>query len=254
MRAILLLIAAAQLTGCSGTQSAAPGGLPGANAPPLRVLMVTATAGFRHDSIPAARDTMSALAAEDGGFTITATEDVASLTAATLSTYDLLMFALTSGELQLTAEQKSALLAFVTSGRGFVGVHSAADTLHDWPEYGALLGGSFKEHPWTQQGRVLVEDRGHETTIGLGASFELVEEFYTFLEDPRPGVHVLLRLDASSVGASGDYPLAWTRSYGAGRVYYNALGHFTETWRDPRFQRQITAAIHWAAVRSVSAR
>jgi type 1 glutamine amidotransferase len=62
-------------------------------------------------------------------------------------------------------------------------------------------------------------------------------------------VQVLLRLDAASVGSSGDYPLAWVQSYGGGRVYYNALGHFASTWTDPRFQRQLTGAILWAAGR-----
>ena len=62
-------------------------------------------------------------------------------------------------------------------------------------------------------------------------------------------MQVLLRLDAGSVGAAGDYPLAWTQSIGAGRSYYNALGHFSETWDDARFQRQIAGAIRWTARR-----
>jgi type 1 glutamine amidotransferase len=62
-------------------------------------------------------------------------------------------------------------------------------------------------------------------------------------------VHVLLRLDAASVGTSGDFPLAWAQSFGSGRAYYNALGHFPSTWRDARFQSQMIAAIKWAAGR-----
>jgi hypothetical protein len=76
----------------------------------------------------------------------------------------------------------------------------------------------------------------------------MTEEYYTFRENPR-GVQVLLRLDPSSVGASGDYPLAWAHSFGAGRAYYNALGHFDATWRDARFQRQVAGALRWAAGR-----
>ena len=109
------------------------------------------------------------------------------------------------------------------------------------------MGAYFKEHPWTQPATVLVEDATHPSTIGLGDRFTLTEEFYTFRDNPRPRVHVLLRLDAASVGATGDYPLAWTQSFGSGRAYYNALGHFPETWRDPRFQRQLIGAIQWAA-------
>ena len=74
-----------------------------------------------------------------------------------------------------------------------------------------------------------------------------MDEFYTFQENPRPRVQVLLRLDAASVGAGGDYPLAWAQSFGSGRTYYNALGHFDGTWTDPRFQRQLAGAIRWVA-------
>jgi type 1 glutamine amidotransferase len=101
-----------------------------------------------------------------------------------------------------------------------------------------------------QPGAVVIEDSTHPATEGLGGSFTIREEFYTFRENPRPKVHVLLRLDAASVGASGDYPLAWCRQQGSGRVYYNALGHFSETWADARFQRQVLGAIRWAAGRA----
>jgi hypothetical protein len=240
--AILLAACSAGAPGPAGPSSIAGRGA-------VRVLMLTATAGFRHDSIPAAREVMADLAGRGTAFTLTATEDLAAITSGTLAGYDVLFFALTSGELALDDGQKAAVLSFVSSGKGFLGVHSAADTLHDWPEYGSLVGAVFKEHPWTGRATVLVEDRVHETTAGLGDSFDINEEFYTFTDNPRPRVHVLLRLDPLSVSTSGDYPLAWTASYGSGRVYYNALGHFPTTWKDPRFQRQLTAAILWAAYR-----
>ena len=192
---------------------------------------------------------MSTLAASSGAFTVTATEDLASFTGSVLSGYDVIFFALTSGELEFDAAQKAAIVNFVSGGKGFLGVHSATDTLYDWPDYGRLVGAYFKEHPWTQSATVLVEDATHPSTTGLGDRFTLTEEFYTFRDNPRPRVHVLLRLDAASVGATGDYPLAWSQSFGSGHAYYNALGHFQETWRDVRFQRQLIGAIQWAAGR-----
>jgi type 1 glutamine amidotransferase len=213
------------------------------------VLVLTATAGFRHDSIDTARQVLSSLAASSGEFTVTATEDVASINAAALAAHDVLFFALTSGELPFTDTQKTAILGFVSGGGGFMGAHSATDTLYQWPEYGELVGAYFKEHPWTQTASVHVEAPGHPATQGLGASFSILEEFYTFQENPRPRVHVLLALDAPSVGAAGDFPLAWTQSVGAGRSYYNALGHFPSTWTDPRFQSQLMGAIRWVARR-----
>ncbi len=251
-RGILLSGAVLLLAACSSEQQPSPGPGPSTQPPtqqtPIRVLMLTATAGFRHDSIPVARDVMAGLAA-GGGFTVTATEDLSLLTSSSLSSYDVVFFALTSGELAFTAEQKAAIVGFVSGGKGYLGVHSASDTLYEWPDYGRLVGAYFKEHPWTRQGTVVVEDPSHPATAGLGERFGLMEEFYTFRENPRPPVQVLLRLDPASVGASGDYPLAWAHSYGAGRAYYNALGHFAETWRDTRFQRQLAGAIRWAAQR-----
>jgi type 1 glutamine amidotransferase len=215
----------------------------------IRVLMLTATAGFRHDSIAAATSAMRALAASSGEFTLTATEDLSLLSRAALGDYAVVMFALTSGELPLTMDQRTALVDFVSGGRGFIGVHSATDTLYEWPDYGRLIGTYFREHPWTQRADVVVEDQTHPATAGLAARFSVLEEFYTFRENPRGRVQVLLRLDAASVGASGDYPLAWAHAFGAGRVYYNALGHFPETWSDTRFLRQLGGAIRWAAGR-----
>lgn len=218
--------------------------------PAVDVLMLTATAGFRHDAIATARQVMADLAASTGAFTVTSTEELSMLSASNLAAFDVVFFALTSGELAFTPAQKSALVDFVSSGRGFLGAHSATDTLYEWADYGRLVGAYFKEHPWTQQGTVIVEDSSHPAAAGLGDRFSLMEEFYTFRENPRPRVQVLLRLDAASVGASGDFPLAWAQSFGSGRAYYNALGHFPSTWTDARFQRQLLGAIRWAAGRS----
>jgi type 1 glutamine amidotransferase len=247
-RVCIVLIAAAMLFGCS-PQS--PGSTTSPNPPPqgspIRVLMLTATRGFRHDSIATARDVMTTMASS-GEFAVTVTEEVPAITRASLASYDVLGFVLTTGELPFDPAQKSAILDFVSGGKGFIGIHSASDTLYSWPDYGTLVGAYFREHPWTQAATVLVETQSHPATAGLGDRFVITDEFYTFRDNPQ-GPQVLLRLDPLSVGAAGDYPLAWAHSYGAGRSYYNALGHFDATWRDARFQRQIAGAIRWAAQR-----
>ena len=240
------------LAGACGSNPASPtitGSPPSGGAARTRVLMLTATTGFRHDSIPAARQVMNSLAASTGEFTVTPTEDLSAFSASNLANFDVVMFALTTGELPLTAAQRSALLDFVSTGHGFIGLHSATDTLYEWPDYGRLVGAYFKDHPWTRQGTVVVEGASHPANAGVANQFSLVEEFYTFQDNPRGRVQVLLHLDAASVGSSGDYPLAWAQDFGTGRAYYNALGHFPETWQDARFQRQILSAIRWAGAR-----
>jgi len=211
--------------------------------------MLTATAGFRHDSIATARQVLTSLSNSTGGFSLTLTEDVASLSASSLAAYDVLAFVLTSGELDFSPAQKKAITDFVSDGKGFIGIHSASDTLYEWPDYGRLVGAYFKEHPWTQSAGVIVENTTHPATSGLGDRFSLLEEYYTFRDNPRGRVQVLLKLDPISVGSAGDYPLAWAQSFGSGRAYYNALGHFSETWTDQRFQRQLIGAIRWTAKR-----
>ena len=96
--------------------------------------MLTATAGFRHDSIGTARQVLANLAGPTRAFTVTATEDLSAFSASNLANYDVLFFALTSGDLAFTSDQKAAILAFVSRGGGFLGAHSATDTLYNWPE------------------------------------------------------------------------------------------------------------------------
>jgi type 1 glutamine amidotransferase len=217
-----------------------------------RVLYVTHTAGFRHDSIPLSRDVLAGVAARTGQLQVFATEDLGWISSEGLAAFDAVFF-FTSGELALSAEQKQALLDFVRRGNGFGGVHSATDTLYTWPEYGELIGGVFDGHPWAQEVTILVEDRQHPATRHLPESFRIADEIYQFRSFSRERVRVLLRLDPESVdlGAPGvnrtdrDFALAWCHTYGQGRVFYTALGHPDEVWQDERFQRMLEGALLW---------
>lgn len=219
-----------------------------AEAQPKRVLYLTHSAGFRHDSIPVSVQALRAGARVE----IVATEDVGMLNAATLRGFDAVLF-FTSGELPVTEQQKRDLLDFVRAGKGFGGVHSATDTFYTWPEYGELIGARFNGHPWVQPVRFDIEDPEHPAMKGLGTGFTKLEEVYQFREFSRERVRVLMTLDAASVdlGAAGvnpgteDFPLTWCRRYGAGRVFYSALGHFDSTWRDARFLGMMQEALLW---------
>ncbi|MBL8222662.1 MAG: ThuA domain-containing protein, partial [Bryobacterales bacterium] len=135
-----------------------------------RVLFLTHSAGFRHDSIAAAIRSLQQIAARTGVLEIVATEDVGQINAASLSGYDAVFF-FTSGELALSAQQKRDLLEFVRAGKGFGGAHSATDTLYTWEEYGDLIGGYFDGHPWVHEVRIDVEDTAFPGMQRLGESF-----------------------------------------------------------------------------------
>ena len=44
----------------------------------------------------------------------------------------------------------------------------------------------------------------------------------------------------------GDFPVAWAKNYGKGRVFYSTLGHATESWDTPLIQTMYYEAIKWA--------
>jgi hypothetical protein len=218
-----------------------------------RLLYFTHSAGYRHEVIPLSQAIVQQLGQDSGAFTVTATEDVAVFTSENLRHYGVVMF-YTTGELPLSPAQKAAFLDFVRSGHGFIGVHSATDTFYAWPDYLALIGGYFNNHPWHQSVTIDVVDPGNPLVGFLGPSLQIADEIYQIGDFDYRRSHVLLRLDPASVDlAAGGvqrrfygWPLAWTRAYGRGRVFYTALGHDPSVWRDPCYQRLLTNAVLWA--------
>ena len=208
------------------------------------VLVLTQTLGFHHASIPSAIAALRRVADHDRRYRVVFLPSATDLTPDALKRAAAVVFLLTSGELPLSANEKQALLAFVSHGGGLVGFHSATDTFHRWPGYISLIGAEFSHHPTPSTQRVIVEDRGTPATRGLPASFAIHEEFYVFRHDPRARVHVLARLDTHG---GPDRPLVWCRRSGAGRVFYDALGHFPQTWSDPRQLSLVSGGVAWAA-------
>jgi len=218
---------------------------------PKRVLYLSHSAGFRHDSIVTAGETLQALAPER--FEVTTTEDLSYITASRLADFHAVFF-FTSGELALDDQQKADLLAFIRNGGGFAAAHSATDTLYTWPEYGELIGGYFDGHPWVGPTDIEIEDPDHPAARAFpSGAFRILDEIYKFRDLSRERVRVLMTLRSSIGGESGinkgeypaDAPLAWCRTYGKGRVFYTALGHFHETWRDERFRAMLLHVLAW---------
>jgi type 1 glutamine amidotransferase len=226
--------------------------------PPFnRILYFTHSAGYRHEVIPLSRAILKQVGENSGMFEVTSTEDISEFTIENLQRYDAVIF-YTSGELPMSDVQKAALLDFVRSGHGFVGIHSTTDTFYKWPSYLELIGGYFDGHPWHQTVRIEVADPSNSLVSFLGAALEINDEIYQIRDFDERASHVLLRLDETSVDLtragvhrrSYGWPLAWTRSYGQGRVFYMALGHGETVWGDSRYQRILLNAILWTNRRS----
>ncbi len=156
-----------------------------ANPPRKRLLVIGATQGFEHDSVPYAMATFWNLGRETGLWETYIRTDTACLTkkkraknGKNLDDFDAVYF-YTTGELDMNDEQKSALLSFVhDDGKGFIGGHTATDTFFNWSAYGDMVGGYFDDHPWHQEVRVQVDDPKFPGMSQFGSQFVINDEIY----------------------------------------------------------------------------
>jgi len=216
---------------------------------PARLLLVTVTKSYRHESIPRLAERIERLGRESGLFGVdTAANDAelgAKTTADGLKAYDGVVFINTTGDLPLASRE--AFLAWIESGKALVGIHAAADTFHGWPAFITLLGAEFDYHREQAKVRVLIDDPKHPATEGLVAPIELFDEIYLYKNFDRARVHMLLSLDRHpNTGEPGFYPIAWTREQGRGRVFYTGPGHRDEVVQADWFGRHLLGGIRWA--------
>jgi len=155
-------------------------------------------------------------------------------------------------EVPLDAAQRDELLSFVREGKGFVAAHVALTAFESWPEFLDLIGARFDGHPITGAGTIVNESPDSPITRHFGPSFPFNDEFYQPKDHSRDKIDVLLRLDLSNVPENpslhlkGDYPLAWTKTYGKGRVFYGSFAHSSETWDIRDVQQMYFEAMRWA--------
>jgi uncharacterized protein len=164
---------------------------------PKRILVVTVTKGFRHESIPVAERLIQKLADTSKAFEVdyarTDEELAQKTTAAALANYGAIVFAHTTGDIPLA--DKAAFFEWVKAGHGFVGIHSATDTFHGDATFLKLVGGEFDYHREQATVQVLVEDPKHPASKGLGKTFQTHDEIYLFKNFVRADVLMILAMD-----------------------------------------------------------
>jgi uncharacterized protein len=261
-----------------------------ATAAPKKVLVVTVTKGFRHSSIATAEKVLAELGEKSGVFTVdyarvepsapefkgadgkpdtnkvnAAIEKVLAekMSPAALKNYDGIIFANTTGDLPLP--DKQAFLDWIKSGKAFIGMHSATDTFRGHTPldpYTEMIGAEFQHHDQQAEVDCINQDPKHPACTPLPASWHLKDEIYLMNGFERNKVHGLLTLDKNPKDkAPGDFPIAWCKMYGKGRVFYTSLGHREDVW-DPNtpasfkrenskevselYQKHILGGIEWA--------
>ena len=162
------------------------------------------------------------------------------------------IFFLGHREIEFNPKQKEELLAYVRSGKGFVGAHTGLTAFASWPEFGEMVGAQYEGHLYTGPGQVINEQPSFPAVKHLGAAFNFTDEFYRAKTFSRDKMDVLLRFNPSSAPATakltteGDYPLAWAKNYGQGRVFYGSFSHDASSWDIRNIQLMYFEAIKWS--------
>ncbi len=207
--------------------------------------------GFREQALY-----LSQVLENTGRFQVTVGEEAAILESPALQKYDLVVAIADrrDEETKLTIPQQEALFAYVRSGHGYVAIHGADNAPQDWlPQWKEMLGGIYS-HYGLPNGKALkgtflvkITDPASPVTDGL-KDFTLRDELYTNLQ-MQPDVHPLATIEYKGVV----WPVAWTYTFGKGRVFHTSLGHRDfgpdkeDPLHDPNLGKLIVQGIEWVA-------
>jgi uncharacterized protein len=153
-------------------------------------------------------------------------------------------------------DTRTAFVAYVRGGGGFVSVHAADNAFPEWKEYNQMIGvggwgnRSEKSGPWLhwEDGKIVRDatpgrggshgDRhefqvvtrapGHPIMEGLPSAWmHAKDELYDRLRGPAENVTVLATAysDPKTRGTGKHEPMLFTIAYGQGRVFHTAMGH-----------------------------
>ena len=210
----------------------------------LRALVFSKTAGFRHDSIPAGVAALQGLGTQKN-WQVDSTEDASLFTDAVLSHYDVVIFVSTTGDV-LNDAQQAAFERFIRAGKGYVGIHAAADAEYDWRWYGKLVGAYFRNHPAGTPTATVVRGGHHGPVHGrasrpAGAGLtsgtttrrrSTCKRRTTTARATRPACTSCSRWTSpptprttGPTAMDDDHPISWCQRYDGGRSWYTGIGH-----------------------------
>ena len=209
------------------------------------VLIITETDGWVHDSIESGLELIQKIGFQNN-FNVYYSNDSRVITHENLEKIRTIIFLNTTEEI-LTNDEQKLMESFIKSGKGFVGVHAAADTEYNWHWYGKLVGAYYRNHPDVMNGKILTIN--NKITDHLEDEWEIEDEWYNF-DYVNYDINILLNLDEKSYigGEHPDYhPITWYHEYDGGRSFYTGLGHTKEVYEDSRFMKLLEKGILYAS-------
>src|SRR5215218_6719312 len=217
-RAALLALAAGL---CLGVPSSAMAAADNANRSQYKVLVFTKAAGERHASTAVGAEAIEALGL-DNRFVVQTTDRAQRFNDEDLSSYRVVVFLNTSGDV-LDDAQQAAFERYFKAGGGFLGIHSAIETEPDWSFYSDILGTRAVSEAPLGTATIKVADRVHDASKSLPERWSRTDRFYNFASNVRGRFHVLATVDETTYagGTMGaDHPVAWCKDTQGGRAFY----------------------------------
>nr|WP_154957292.1 ThuA domain-containing protein [Paenibacillus xylanexedens] len=135
---------------------------------------------------------------------------------------------------QIEQELVNNVSAAVQSGVGLAGLHGGmCDAFRNNVDWQFMTGGQWVAHPGNDGVEYIVNmKRGSSPLFEHIEDFQVKSEQYYLHVDPAVEVLATTRFPIVSGphAANGpvDMPVAWTKRWGAGRVFYNSLGHHAD--------------------------
>lgn len=259
----------------NAVEAAAPSKAPAKPKKPRRLLVFNRdvrngeVVKVHHPSVAIGNYALETLGRKTGAWEVTISGDPEIWRPASIRKFDAICFMNTTGVLTEDKELRWSLLDFVRSGGGFSAFHAGGGATFvqypkydQWPEFGRMLGGTENGgHPWNGELLTLKLDdpKNPLNAIFRGKEFQIAEQAFQ-LQEPvlRDHLRVLLSVDVEKTGFAPnrrilaarkddkDFPVAWIRRYGKGRVFYSGFGHSSQVFWNPDLLAHFLAGIQYA--------
>lgn len=154
---------------------------------------------------------------------------------------------------QIEQELVNNVSAAVQSGVGLAGLHGGmCDAFRNNVDWQFMTGGQWVAHPGNDGVEYMVNmKRGSSPLLDHIEDFQVKSEQYYLHVDPAVEVLATTRFPVVTGphAANGpvDMPVVWTKRWGAGRVFYNSLGHHADIVDMKPVTEMMRSGFKWTA-------
>jgi type 1 glutamine amidotransferase len=225
------------------------------------LLVIESLHGMSHNTIPHTNVMIQEMGNITGAWEAVFNNDLDNLKYPKIKEYDGVFLNSIVGELLAEPAVRDGLARFVKEGGGLGGIHGTPWASRNWDEFAEMIGAQSAPHR-IEQGVMKVYDPASPLMQPFaGKDLPFREEYYRFEHEGRgrlrwDSVRVLLTvaLDDPTIEPrpwngykrpDNIYPVAWIRTYGKGRVFYNSLGHMPETFMTPEIAGHFLAGLQF---------